>query len=292
MTALDELLRGSIDMHVHHAPDVRKRRLNALQAAQQARDAGMRAVVLKNRQYPTAPLAELVSGLVPGVRVFGSLCLDYEAGGLNHHALETSARLGAKVVWLPTFSSANSRARARQLFNMPLEGEGFSILDVKGRLVPEMDGLLALVRDCSLVLATGHISPAETFALAEAARVRGIGKLLITHPCETSVVDEPLTLADQKRLAGMGAFLEHTVEGLMPTSRRHDPEIVISAVKAVGPERCVISTDLGQEQNPPPVEGMRMFLSILLQRGFAPRDIELMCKVNPARLLDMPEEEG
>ena len=47
----------------------------------------------------------MVSKLVPEVNVFGSICLDYEVGGLNSYALEASAKLGARVVWMPTHSA-------------------------------------------------------------------------------------------------------------------------------------------------------------------------------------------
>lgn len=81
MTDLDKLLQGSIDMHLHHGPDLLPRRVDALEAARQAQQVGMRAVVLKNHNYPTAPLAMMVSRLIPGVGVFGSICLDFEIGG-------------------------------------------------------------------------------------------------------------------------------------------------------------------------------------------------------------------
>src|SRR5512136_2653888 len=107
---IDELLRGSIDMHLHSGPDVFPCRVDALEAAKQARQVGMRAIVIKNHSYPTTPLALTVGQLVPEVAVFGSICLDYDIGGLNADALEKHAAMGAKVVWMPTFSSTNSRA--------------------------------------------------------------------------------------------------------------------------------------------------------------------------------------
>ena len=62
MFNIDKLLQGSIDMHMHHGPDtsVTGRRVDALEAAQQAEQAGMRAIVLKNHDYSTAPLAYIV----------------------------------------------------------------------------------------------------------------------------------------------------------------------------------------------------------------------------------------
>jgi len=53
----------------------------------------MRAVVLKSHEYPTAPVAYVVSQVVSGVTVFGSICLDFEVGGLNVKAVEASDRV-------------------------------------------------------------------------------------------------------------------------------------------------------------------------------------------------------
>ena len=133
----DELLSGSIDMHLHPGPDVFKCRVDALEAAQQAKQAGMKAFVIKNHFYPSAPVAMMVNQLVPDFTAFGSVCLDYEMGGLNVYAVEYSARAGARVVWMPTFSSTNSISKMRGL-GLPLKGDGFSILDSKGHLVPEI----------------------------------------------------------------------------------------------------------------------------------------------------------
>ena len=288
MTEIDDLHQGSIDMHVHHGPDsLLPRRVDALEAAEQAEQAGMRAIVLKNHHYPTTPLTIIISQLVPEVEVFGSICLDYEVGGLNFRALEASAELGAKIAWMPTTSSANSRARMAKAMGKTWEEEGFSILDTGGKLVPEIDGLLSLIKEHDMVLANGHISRSETFALVEAAGKKGISKLVITHPLETTLVDHPLSLEDLQQLAQMGAFIEYTFVGLLPNTHRNDPAQVAKAIELIGAEHSIIGTDLGQYPNPPPAEGMRMFISTLLKQGVTAREIEFMAKINPAKLLGL-----
>jgi hypothetical protein len=42
MVDIDELLRGSIDMHVHHGPVAGPTRFDAMELAEQALQAGMR----------------------------------------------------------------------------------------------------------------------------------------------------------------------------------------------------------------------------------------------------------
>jgi imidazolonepropionase-like amidohydrolase len=62
---------------------------------------------------------------------------------------------------------------------------------------------------------------------------------------------------------------------------------LVRAIRNVGAEHCIIGTDLGQAFNPTPAEGMRMFIALLLKNGISEREIELMAKVNPAKLLGL-----
>jgi hypothetical protein len=287
MKDIDNLLYGSIDMHLHVGPDTMPHCVDAIEAARQAQQAGMRAIVLKNHHYTTVPLAITASQLVPGVAVFGGVCLDFEVGGLNFHALEISGKLGAKVVWMPTLSSANSRDKMRQTLGIELEGEGFSILDTKGKLVPEIGKILSLVKKYDMVLASGHISPEETFALIGEAKNTGIWRLVITHASSADVLDRALTLEEQKRLARMGVFLEYVGLELVHESLGHGQSHMAEMIKAVGAEHCIMSTDMGLAFEPPPVEGMKTAISSLLDRGFTQAEIELMVKANPAKLLGL-----
>jgi hypothetical protein len=287
MTDIDKLLHGSIDMHLHHSPDLTPRRVDALEAARQAQHVGMRAIVLKNHYYPTTPMAILVKQLVPGIDVFGSICLNLELGGLNFYALEASAKLGAKVVWMPTLSSANARAKTRKLLKFPLEGDGFSIVNTEGKLVPEVDRILSLVKKYDMVLASGHMSPVETFTLFDEAQHRGIRRLVVTHPADIEISEQPFNSEDLHQLARMGACIECTLLGLLPTMAGHNPLHMVEIIKSIGAEHCIMSTDLGQLSNPVPSEGMRMFMAILFNKGVTEQEIEIMAKVNPARLLDL-----
>jgi hypothetical protein len=284
---IDDLTRGSIDMHCHHAPDALiEGRMDAYETVKLARDMGMRAVVLKSTYFPTMPMAEIIGKLVPEVKVFGSVCLDHEIGGLNYHALEPLAKFGTKVVWMPTHSSQNSRANMRRLPGVTLEGEGYSILDANNKLIPEVARILAIVKKYNMVLANGHMSPKETFALFAAAQAMGINKLIVTHGLWTNGSIR-FTLDELKQLGQMGAYIEHCYVGFMPTDFRNDPKPMMDAIKVIGAEHCIMGSDLGQYYNPPPAEGMRMFVALMYKNGISAREIELMAKVNPAKLLDL-----
>jgi hypothetical protein len=286
MVDIDKLLSGSIDMHLHPGPDAFKCRVDALEAANQAKQAGMKAIVLKNHYYPTAPLAMMINQLVPDFTTIGSLCLDQEMGGLNADAVEYAGKTGARVVWMPTFSSANSRSKMRAL-GLPLQGEGFSILDAEGKLVPEITPILKIIKQYDMVLASGHISPAETFALEKEARKLGINKFVVTHPLDHEFFTQAFSKQDLVQLTQNGAFIECTFIAFLASEFRHDPAHMVDIIKTVGAGQCIVSTDLGQSFNPLPVEGLRMFIVTLLKYGVTEDEINLMIRINPAKLLGL-----
>jgi hypothetical protein len=100
-------LKGAIDLHLHAGPDVRERKLTYLEAALQAKEAGMKAILIKSHSTITADIASLIQPLVTDISVLGGVALNYPLGGLNPEAVEAALRLGAKQIWMPTLSSAN-----------------------------------------------------------------------------------------------------------------------------------------------------------------------------------------
>ncbi len=285
MNIVEQVVHGSVDMHVHTSPDpVRERSVDALQAALDAEAVGMRAIVLKSHDYPTAPLAQIVGKGLRNTTIFGSICLDWEVGGLNPIALQASALLGAKVVWMPTVSSLHDRKK----HNM---GEGgIVVTDEEGRILPVVQEILGIVKKYDMVLCTGHVSPAESFALVGYARNMGLTKIVITHPSEREW-GATLTIEQQQQMADSGAFIEHCFYSTMPAAAgRIEIRDIVEAVKAVGAERCILTSDSGQIWNPRPAEGWRMMVADFLKCQLDSKEIECMIKVNPARLLGLSQE--
>jgi hypothetical protein len=281
MGLVDDLLTGSIDMHIHAGPDPRvERRVDAWKAAAQARDAGMRAIVLKSHEYPTAPLASIINQNFLKELVIGSITLNHEVGGLNPYAVEASARMGARVVWMPTNSSVPDAC------NRQSPEKGIALIDNHGELLSQVKEILSIIQKYQLVLATGHISKTEIFLLIEEAQKTGIRKIIITHPF-TPNTGAHLTIDEQVLLAQKGAFIEHTFNATTPLRGRLDPAIMVNAMRAVGAEHCIFSTDFGQDFNPAPAEGMRAMIATLLSCGCTKSELELMVKINPARLLGL-----
>jgi hypothetical protein len=284
MADIDDLIKGSIDMHVHFSPDpLFNRRADAFQVAKQAQEFGMKGIVLKSHDYPTAPLAYTVNKLVTDVSVFGGICIEYEIGSMNAFAVEASAKIGAKIVWMPTFSAANSRKAVSQALRIDLKGRGINILEEE--VFQKLNDILQIIKEYDMILATGHLSPGEIFALVKEAKKVGISKILITHALSQKGLDKHLNLEEQQRLAQEGAIIEHCLYELMPLGGNRHPREMVEAIKLVGAERCVMSTDFGQEYHPTPSEGMRMFIATLMRSGLSDSEVEYMVKRNPATLL-------
>ena len=88
-------LRGAIDIHVHSDPDRVPRVLDAMEAVKQAREAGLRGLVLKSHWDPTAGLAMLTRKYNPGIEVFGGIDLNLPVGGMNVAAVRSAHSQGS-----------------------------------------------------------------------------------------------------------------------------------------------------------------------------------------------------
>ena len=281
------LLIGAVDLHIHTAPDAFGRSVTDIEAAQLARDRGMAAIALKNHLSATAGRAELVNAVVPGIIVYGGIVLNEAVGGLNAQAVEAMARISpryGRIVWLPTFDAAHHRAHMGQT-------GGISLLE-GDRLRPEVQAVLEMVAQYDLLLATGHVSPAEVKAVVAAAKGLGIKRILVTH----ALADSPgLSLAELKALAAEGVCFELTYLSYLSGPQSHLPFLhanrhvsiaeMVAVIEAVGPAQVVLSTDLGQSGNPHPADGLLQFAGLLLQAGIEAADLQLMLRDNPARLV-------
>ena len=265
---VDEVLQGSFDLHLHAGPDARReRRVDALEAARDAQEAGMAGFVLKNHDYSTAPLAYALNRMYPGLTVAGSICLNDGVGGLNPGAVEVAAGLGASVVWMPTIDAAGS-------------GEGRTrVVDEGGGLTPAANEVLDLVHQHGMVLASGHLPPAQVLTLFTRAKELGIEGLIATHPVAVASMDE------MRAMAALGACIEFTFLSCMPSTGESTPEEMAGAIRTLGVEHCVVTSDFGQAVNPPPAEGMRMAIASLLQVGMSPTEVSSLVKENPLRLM-------
>jgi hypothetical protein len=276
-----ELMKGAIETHVHIPPDQNfRRRLNAYELVTQAKEAGMRGVVIKSHDYITTPLAYTLQILINGIEIYGSMALNYEVGGLNPAAVAAAGKIGTKIVWFPTFSSKNDMQKKG------IKNKGITILNETGEILPVVTEVLETIKRYDMTLATGHLSTREVLKLLDEAERVGVRRTIASHPMSQSLGADA-SLDDQKRMIRKGVFIEHCFIVTMPTSDRLDPRKMAEAIRAIGPEHCIMSTDFGQIFNPPPVEGMRMFIETMLSCGITEDEIITMVRVNPARALGL-----
>lgn len=269
-----QTLDGAIDMHAHADPDGTPRKIDAIDLAKLAKSRGMRAIVLKNHYEPTASLAYIVRKEVPGIQIFGGVTMDLTNGGVNPAAVEWMSKVKGgygKVVWMPTFDSEYQVTQSKQ--NRP-----FARVSKDGMLLPEVVQVIGLVAKHNMVLETGHISPAEVLAVVREGKSQGVRNILVTHATNEF---PGLSIAQVKEVAQMGAYLEFVWSGAQGAGLAH----WIEAIRAAGPEHCVIASDLGQPNNPLHPDGLLELYRTLKAQGFSDGEVALMSKTNPARLL-------
>jgi hypothetical protein len=275
------VLAGTIDIHVHSDPDNRPRSIDAIDVAKLARTRGMRAIVLKNHYDPTASLAYIVRKEVPGIEVFGGIDLNLTVGGMNavavEHMTEVSGGWG-RFVWMSTFDAENQVRYSKE--NRP-----FVRVSRNGELMPETKQVLAAIAKHQLVMATGHVSPEEGLLLIREARKQGVRRMVVTHAMNDPVL---MSIPQMQEAAKEGAFIEFVGGSLATPDAAARMDRFADAIRKIGSDFCILSSDLGQRGNALPPDGFAAFLQALRSRGFTDQQIDRMAKRNPAQLLGLP----
>ncbi|MFJ6653293.1 DUF6282 family protein [Microbacterium sp. NPDC091313] len=285
-----DILDGAIDLHVHPGPSPFPRRIGIREAAEQAAQAGFRAILVKSHHHSMLSdiaAVETSGGPLP-IPVLGGVALNNYVGGLNPVAVELAVNRGGRIVWFPTISSDQHICAHSDELRFPTTdhsltvGEAIRVLDEDGRLVPAAEAVLDLIAENDLILSTGHMSPVEVSAVLEAAVARGITRLLVNHPNFVIEADEDVV----RRWISLGAVVEHSL--CMYDDRSSfcnwSPDELVRLIDLLGPENTIFGSDLGQRGNPLPVEGYDRVLGDLLDRGVSADALRLMTVENTARL--------
>jgi hypothetical protein len=297
--ALDPVIKGAIDVHSHLDPDgfgpgKNGRAFDVLEMAKMAKDAGMRGFVIKMHYDQSADDAYYVRKLYPDLEVFGGIGTNFATGGLNPAAIRQMADVKGgwgRVVWMPTWD-------AKHYVEHNGNDRPFITVAKNGALTPEAKALIAAVAEVNgktrisngkLVIATGHNSPEEDLLITKEARSLGVD-VLITHPLLESV---GMNMAQMKQAVEMGAYLEFVTAF---TRQEATIKEYVEAIREIGPEHCIVSSDKGQgrgeEGHDGPavshVQGLSEAAAILRKNGFSDADLNLMFRANPARLLGLP----
>jgi hypothetical protein len=289
------LLKGSYDLHIHSAPDLMPRKGNDLAFARRAAAAGMAGILVKSHFTSTADRAALVDEVVPGVRVYGALCLNHSSGGINPIAAETAGRSGARLIWFPTVDARNELEHVDRYKGMStpfwysiaqeLRAEGMArepiyLLGEDGKLLPEVYQVLEVIAKYDMILATGHIGIEEIRALVKAAKESGVRRIVLTHP-DLPSIKVPFDL--QAELVRQGALMERTYT--INFSGKATWDYTFAATRAVGAAGNLLSTDFGQPKSPWPDEGFGDFIQHFLDAGFTRDEVRTMVFDNPAGLV-------
>jgi hypothetical protein len=289
-----ELLRGAFDTHMHVAPDVVERKIDDVSLARRFQELGMDGFVLKSHYGSTAERAAVVRAAVPGMQVLGAVSLNRGVGGINPLAVEIAAREGARTVWLPTVDSVNESHEREappgakvpvwvklqlELREQGIELAPVPVLDDDNAILPELTEVLGMIARHGMLLATGHLSRDEIFAVVDAAIEQGVQDIVITHP---EFPSQDLSVEDQKALADKGALLERCFT--TPHTGKVSWERWLENIRATGPEHSILSTDLGQVFNPPVEDGMALMVDRLLDAGFSEQEVHVMAVVNTRRV--------
>ena len=240
----------------------------------------MRAIVFKNHYEQTASLAYLVHKVVPGILVFGGIDLNRTVGGMNPDSVEkmalTTGHLG-KFVWMATY---DTRAQVQAL----KQDRPYVAVSSNGELLPETKAVIAMIKKYDLVMATGHNSPEDDLLLIREAKRQGIPHIVVTHPMMTPI---HMSIPEMQEAASLGAYLEFVYNGLTGAAKEFGFADYAKAIRAIGVEHCILSSDMGQPANPVHPDGLQLLFEGLRREGFSQSDIAQMSKVNPAKLLGL-----
>jgi hypothetical protein len=322
----DELLRGAIDIHVHAGPHLKSspRRVDPLQAAQEAKAAGMRGLVYLDVLENSCGTAWMVSRAVGGIEVFGGIILNTVYGGMNPRAVRTALYYGAGAKFV-SFGAHSTYYLASQEGRM-VNGKPVPFKDLypkfaaeelarairiplKDPVPAELDEILKLIAEHpDVFLNTGHVSAQEALRLIELAPRYGIrmDRVLVAH-----VARNAMTMSQQRQAAAAGAWLEANYAdcGVYPggvprthyyPEKDYINELRIDApgapgnlgglgrqIREIGVDHFVLGTDYGIRGVSTPVEGMRQLIAGLLDMEFSVAEIRKLTGGNAARLLGL-----
>jgi len=315
----DPALKGAIDMHAHQDPDSfgpsygqAARSIDALDLYTRAKASGMRGFIIKGHLDQTAGLAYYMRKLHPDMEIFGGMGSNLTTGTkVNPWAITHMAEMKGgwgRIVWMPSWDSENSihklpRRPPAYVAVAECKGLPFWINYPKpcpdgGELLPEVKEAMQIIaktktRDSNgdLILATGHNSPPEVkLMVKEAVRV-GVKHIIITHPLLDIVDMEPKEIKELVE-SGPEIYAEFTSQFGNPGGRPEVVKLYVETIRLVGPEYSFISSDTGQINSNWQPDALANCAKVLRANGFTEHELDLMLKINPAKILGIAAPAG
>jgi hypothetical protein len=260
-----------------------------------AKASGMRGFVFKSKRIDPTPLAYLARKATPGIDVFAGMSMD-RPFRLNADAVAVMAAVeggwGRMVYMVAEDAAVGKRAPERAV---PVSRNG--------ELLPEAKAVIATIAKTrtrgsngELVMAAGHNSPEDSLLLVREGQRVGVKHMVLTHPGGN------WTFAQLQEAVKMGAFVEITcLSSFVPVERLGGKlneaayQRALQLIRTLGPEHIIVSTDMGRMHsgnkvagNPTSPQAFAAAAKLLRAEGFTERQISMMFKDNPARLLGLP----
>jgi len=291
---IDALLVGAIDPHVHSGPSIAVRGVDHLELVQEASKAGFAAVVTKDHDYSGVMTAALITKHHPELRtkIYSSIVLNNVVGGFNPYAVEHTAAMGGKIVWMPTLAAENHlRWEKTASWVHPASTQkirpatGIPVLNGDKTVRDDVKEVLDVIAKTDIVLASGHLHVSETWRVFEEAKRRGVKRLVLTHP--EDIVDASMN--DVSGMAAMGAYVEHSLCMFLEGSKfKTQPEEYLRKhIDAAGVDQTILCSDLGQTGVFSPLEGFRRGIKLCMELGYPDEDIRKMVSLNAARAIGL-----
>jgi hypothetical protein len=246
------------DLHAHAAPSLLPRHGDDRATVEAEQAVGFTTVVLKAHEGSTVERAAAAGGAAAGV--YGGVVLNSPVGGANPDAVEVAARLGGRVVWMPTVSARTHKAGAASPELSVHRGFELAPVDVlrdDGALLPQWHDVLDVVAAHDLLLASGHLSADETVVLFRAARAHGVQRLMVNHPKMAFLHwnDEAA-----EALQHLDAQLEL---GILPDLLGDAEHASLSLTRGYPASLLVFGGDLGHADHAPPAVAVAPWLTDL-----------------------------
>lgn len=297
-------ITDAIDVHAHARGQDEE---EPLHAAQEATRAGMDALVYKSIS-PGQPwevakrLQEDVARWADQERLKAVKCLSavvigIPIGPVDFARVKAAVAGGISAIWMPPVTSAWSihRLGGRGMWYgdgrpdvpfgpIPWEDAleiGVYLLDEHGQLIPEIRDTVRLAHDNGVAISFGHLSPQEMDALAAEVTAVGFKRAFIDHPF--SEVFE-FNVPEFKKWAAAGLRFVLTWDELSPLLGV-DPQDMVAAIRAVGPEHFMLASDAGIPLLPDTVDAYRLLARILRAYGVTEPEMRTMMVDSPAAML-------
>jgi quercetin dioxygenase-like cupin family protein len=274
------LLKGAVDLHFHMDPwtPTATNGQAGIAEVRVAKARGMRALVIKDHNEPTAPLAYHLRPEVPGLELYGGFVLNRANGGVNPAGVEFMATQirgePGRIVWMPAGDGAKEVRESKN------PDRPFVAVSRNGELLPEVKEVIAIAAKHGLVIASGHIAPEEALMVFREAKRQGVQHLIATHAFDLA---GKMTIEQMQEAAKLGAFIEFDFRNTLEGGR-------IEAIRQVGPEHCFLSefwTKVTAPKEYAGLEGIGAFADVMRGHGFTDRELDLLFKENPAKALGL-----